>query len=124
MNYTFLIATVGAIAVILAIAAFSKFELADENYDRLAYLVQRWSYIVVFVGLVAKTFNMPYGIETTTLVAGIGALMAGLMNISTENWKLSQPQITFNSDSFLEMMDGDFGEVEDEDSHGMSEEEE
>lgn len=105
MNYTFLIATVGVIAVILGIAAFSKFELADENYDRLAYLVQRWSYIVVFVGLIAKTFNMPYGVETTTLVAGIGALMAGLMNISTSNWKLNQPQITFNKDSFVEMMD-------------------
>ncbi len=123
MNYTFLIATVGAIAVILGIAAFSKFELADENYDRLAYLVQRWSYIVVFVGLIAKTFNMPYGVETTTLVAGIGALMAGLMNISTENWKLSQPQITFNRDSFLEMMDGDFEEAEDEETTELSEEE-
>lgn len=118
MNYIFLISTVLVIAVILGIAAFSKLELTDKNYDRLAYLVQRWSYIIVFVGLVAKTFNMPYGIETTTLVAGIGALMAGLMDISTENWKLSQPQITFNKDSLEDMLEDAY-----ETKAGMSEEE-
>ena len=118
MNYIFLISTVLVIAAVLGIAAFSKFELANKNYDRLAYLVQRWSYIVVFVGLVAKTFNMPYGIETTTLVAGIGALMAGLMDISTSNWKLSQPQITVNNDSLDDMLEDAY-----ETKVGMPEEE-
>lgn len=105
MNYIFLISTILVIAIILGIAAFSKLELTDKNYDRLAYLVHRWSYIIAFVGLVAKTFNMPYGIETTTIVAGIGVLMAGLMDISTSNWKLSQPQITFNKEPLEEMLE-------------------
>lgn len=104
MNYLFLIAVIAIVAVTLGIAAFTNLELDDAHYDRLKWLTIRWSYIVTFVGLIAKTFSMPYGVETVTVVAGIGALMAGLMGISTNNWKLTQPQNSFNADSFDEML--------------------
>lgn len=113
MNYIFLIAVIGIIAVVLGIAMFTNLELDDKHYDRLKWLVKRWHYITVFVGLIAKTFNIPYGVETVTIVAGFGALMAGMMNISTSNWKLSQPQITYNEDEFNEMMDSEVNEDED-----------
>lgn len=86
MNYLFLVIVLAVIVAILAIASFGEFELDSEHYDRLKWLVIRWSYIVVFIGLVAKTFNVPYGTETVTIVAGIGALLAGLMNISSKNF--------------------------------------
>ena len=105
MNYIFLIAVIGVIAVVLGIAMFTNFELDDKHYDRLKWLVERWHYITVFIGLIVKTFNIAYGVETVTIVAGFGALIAGLLGISTSNWKLDQPQITFNDESLTEMMD-------------------
>lgn len=117
MNYIFLIAVIVIVAAVLGVAMFTNFSLDDEHYDRLKWLVEKWHYITVFVGLIAKTFNIPFGVETVTIVAGFGALMAGMMNISTSNWKLDQPQITFNEDSFEEMME-DYNEKE----NSMSEE--
>lgn len=84
MNYLFLIIVLAVIVVILAVASFTNFELDSEHYDRLKWLVIRWSYIVVFIGVIAKTFNIPYGTETVTVVAAIGAMFAGLMNISSK----------------------------------------
>lgn len=87
MNYIFLVSVIAVIAAVLGIAAFSNLQLDDLHYDRLKYIVRRWSYITVFVGLLAKTFEIPHGVETVTVVAGIGALLAGLMDISTSNWQ-------------------------------------
>lgn len=84
MNYLFLIIVLAVIVAILAVASFTNFELDSEHYDRLKWLVIRWSYIVVFIGVIAKTFNIPYGTETVTVVAAIGAMLAGLMNISSK----------------------------------------
>ena len=84
MNYLFLIIVLAVIVAILAVASFSNFELDSEHYDRLKWLVIRWSYIAVFIGVLAKTFNIPYGTETVTVVAAIGAMLAGLMNISSK----------------------------------------
>ena len=84
MNYLFLIIVLAVIVVILAVASFTNFELDSEHYDRLKWLVIRWDYIVVFIGVIVKTFNVSYGVETVVVVAGIGALLAGLMNISSK----------------------------------------
>lgn len=86
MNYLFLIIVLAVIVAILAIASFGNFELDSEHYDRLKWVVIRWSYIVVFIGVIAKTFNIPYGTETVTIVAAIGAMLAGLMNISSKSF--------------------------------------
>ena len=84
MNYLFLIIVLAVIVAILAVASFTNFELDSEHYDRLKWLVIRWDYIVVFIGVIVKTFNVSYGVETVVVVAGIGALLAGLMNISSK----------------------------------------
>lgn len=105
MNYIFLIGTIAIIAAILAIAAFSNFQLDDEHYDRVKWIVRHWAYIVTFVGLLAKTFNLPYGVETVTVVAGIGALLAGLMDISTLNYHTNGVQTKFNNDSLEDMVE-------------------
>ena len=86
MSYLFLIITVIAIIAALTIAAFTNFELDDMHYDRVKWIVIRGHYIVVFVGMLVETFKFPYGAETVTLVAGIFALLAGLLGISKSNY--------------------------------------
>lgn len=86
MNYAFLITVIAVILIILAIASFTNFELDSTHYDRLKWVVTRWDYLVVFIALIVKTFEVPYGIETVALVAGIGACLAGLMNISNKSF--------------------------------------
>jgi hypothetical protein len=83
MNYLFLIIVLAVVLAVIAIAAFTNFELDNEHYDRLKWVVIRWSYISVFVGVIAKTFDIPYGVETVTIVAAIGAMLAGLLGVST-----------------------------------------
>ena len=86
MNYLFLIIVVGTVALILAIAAFTSFSLDNAGYDRLKWLAMKWHYITAFVALLVKLFSFPYGMETVMIVAGIGALMAGLLGVSTSNY--------------------------------------
>ena len=33
-----------------------------------------------------KAFNMPYGVETVTIVGAIGALLGGLLDVSTKEY--------------------------------------
>lgn len=87
MNYIFLTAVIVIVLAVLGIAMFTNFSLDDEHYDRLKWVVIRWSYLVTFIGLIAKTFNIPYGMETVTIVAGIGAMLAGLLGISNKAWE-------------------------------------
>ena len=86
MNYIFPIAVFATIAIVLAIASFTNFELDNHHYDRLKWVVIRWSYFTTFIGLIVKTFNVPYGTETVILVAGLGAALAGFLGISKKNW--------------------------------------
>ncbi len=108
MNYLFLIITISAVVAVLAIAGFTNFRLTDEGYDRLKWLTIRWSSIVTFLGLLVKTFNFPYGIETVTVVAGIGALMAGLLGVSIKNYDkvikmyVEEPEDSFNDHYYTE----------------------
>lgn len=86
MNYIFPIAVFATIAIVLGVASFTNFELDNYHYDRLKWVVVRWSYLVVFIGLIVKMFDIPYGTETVTLVAGLGAMLAGFLGISKSNW--------------------------------------
>ena len=104
MNYLFLIIVLAVIAVALLIAGFTKFRLTNEGFDRLKWLVVRWSYIVVFLGLIAKTLNMPYGTETVTIVAGVGAMLAGLLGISNTNYVGEKKTKMFNEDLLKDML--------------------
>ncbi len=75
-----------AVIAVLAIASFTSFELNNYHYDRLKWVVIRWSYLVTFIALLVKTFDIAYGVVTVTIVAGFGAMLAGLMGISHKNW--------------------------------------
>lgn len=112
MTYLFLIIVVAVAIAVLGVAAFTNFELDDAHYDRLKWIVIKWSALVTFVGLIAKTFDIPYGMEAVTVLAGIGALMAGLLGISISNWKLDQPQITFNEDTIEDMLEVDYEDTD------------
>ena len=90
MKYTFLISVIAAVAAVLTIAMFTNFRLDDEHYDRLKWVVIRWSYLVTFIGLIVKTFAVPYGMETVILVGGIGAMLAGLLGISNQAYENMQ----------------------------------
>lgn len=104
MKYLFLIVTIAVVLGVLLIATFSKFKLTDEQYDRLKAVVIRWQYLVVFIALIVKTFDVPYGIETVTIVSGFGAMLAGLMGISNVNYTGEKITNMFNEDLLKDML--------------------
>ena len=104
MNYLFLIVTLAIVVAILCIAAFGKFKLTNDGYDRLKAVVIKWSYLVVFIGLIVKTFDIPYGVETVTIVAGIGAMFAGLLGISNVNFTGEKITEVYNADLLKDML--------------------
>lgn len=129
MNYLFLIVTLAVIAVVLFIAAFTKFELSDEGYDRLKSVVQKWDYMVVFLAVIIKTFSISYGFETVTIVAGLGAMLAGLLGIANTNYKGQKITQALNQDLLKDMLGFDedlhlMGELETEDIEDIEEIEE
>lgn len=104
MNYLFFIVVIGVVLAVLGIAMFSKFKLDNEQYDRLKWVVIRWSYLVTFIALIVKTFDVQYGIETVTIVAGIGAMLAGLLGISNKEWTGEGLTNMFNEDLLKDMV--------------------
>lgn len=112
MDYTFLIAVVAVVLIVLAIASFTNFGLDDEHYDRLKWVVTKWAYLVTFIGILAKTFEIPYGVETVTVVAGFGAMLAGLLDISNAQYESRQKldDDFFYDEEYID--DGDDGEEE------------
>lgn len=86
MNYLFLITVIIVIIAAFTIAMFTNFNLDDLHYDRLKWVVGKGHYFVVFLGVIVEAFNFPYGTETITVVAGIFALMAGILDVSAKNY--------------------------------------
>ena len=114
MNYLFLIITVALVLAVLGIATFTKFKLDNEQYDRLKWIVVKWQYLVVFIALIVKTFEIAHGVETVTIVAGIGAMLAGLMDISNKQYVDDGVTQMFNEDLLKDMVGYFEGEFEDE----------
>lgn len=104
MKYLFFIITIAVVLGVLLIATFSKFKLTDEQYDRLKAAVIKWQYLVVFIALIVKTFDVQYGIETVTIVSGFGAMLAGLMGISNANYTGERMTNMFNEDLLKDML--------------------
>ena len=104
---TFFIITIGIILAILGIAIFTHFELDDEHYDRLKWVVIRWTYLVTFIGVIVKTFDIAYGVETVTIVAGIGAMLAGLLGISNMGYEERQKIDEVEEEEYIEDEDDD-----------------
>lgn len=86
MKYTFLIVVLAVLFIGLGIAVFAKIRLTNDQYDRLKWIVERWHYITTLLGVVVSVINPEYGEETITLVAAIGAFLAGLIGISSVNY--------------------------------------
>ena len=104
MDYLFLIVTLAVIAVVLFVAAFTKFKLSDEGYDRLKSVVTKWDYIVIFIALIVKTFSVAYGLETVAIVAGLGAMLAGLLGIAKKNYNDDKITNLLNEDLLKDML--------------------
>ena len=111
MNYAFLITVLAIVVIVLAIASFTNFELDSVHYDRLKWVVVKWSYLVVFIGVIVKTFDIAYGTETVTLVAALGAMLAGLLDIS--NREFYKP-IAMDIEGMKYLEDDDEEEIEGE----------
>lgn len=104
-NYIFMISVLVILVLAMLVVTFSNFHLSNEQYDRLKAFVLNWSYLLTFLGVLVATFNFPYGEETLTVVAAIGALMARCLGVSNTN---------FNSGAIVEpedwVEDGDVDE--------------
>lgn len=119
MDYLFLIITLAVIFIVLGIATFSKLTLSNEQYDRLKSVVTKWDYIVIFIALIVKLFNVTYGLETVAVVAGLGAMLAGILGIANKNYHGEKMTRMFNEDLLKDMLGFDedlhiMGEVESE----------
>lgn len=86
MNYIFPITVFAAVAIVLGIAMFTNFELDNNHYDRLKWVVVRWHYFTAFVGVLVNVLDMPYAPQTLTIVVAFGAMLAGFLDISKKNW--------------------------------------
>lgn len=104
MKYAFLMITLIVVVGVLLIATFSNFQLSNEQYDRLKAIVVKWHYLVAFLALIVSTFNVVYGKETVTLVAGLGAMLAGLLGISNTNYEGEKITEVFNADLLKDML--------------------
>ena len=104
MKYAFLMITLIVVVGVLLVATFSNFQLSNEQYDRLKKIVQKWHYLVAFIALIVTTFNVIYGKETVTLVAGLGAMLAGLLGISNTNYEGEKITEVFNADLLKDML--------------------
>lgn len=124
MNYIFLIIVLAVVLAVLAIASFTNFELDNYHYDRLKWVVLRWSYLVVFIGVIVKTFDIACGTETVTIVAGLGAMLAGLLDISHTNYKGEKVTQMFNEDLLKDMLGFEEDILDEVESEGEEESEE
>lgn len=114
-SYVFLIIVLAAVIAILIFATFSHFKLSNEQYDRLKWVSLHWDVFVVFIALIVKLFDVSHGIETVSLVAGIGAALGGLLDISSKNFESDGITEMFNEDLLKEMVGyEEYNEDEDE----------
>lgn len=86
-NYLFLISVITILVLGLMAITFCRFQLNNDQYDRLKYVVMKWPAITAFLGVIVSTFKtIPYGSETVTIVAAIGVLLAEILNVSHKNY--------------------------------------
>ena len=85
-NYIFLLSVLAVLAVAVIGITLYGVKLSNEQYDRLKYIVVRWSGITTLLGVIVATFDFPYGTETVTIVAAVGAFLAYMLGISDKNY--------------------------------------
>lgn len=86
MNYVFLICVLVVLALSVTFVTFHGIKLNNEQYDRLKAIVHNWPAITTLLGVIVATFQIPFGAETITVVAAIGAFMAKCLDVSVANY--------------------------------------
>ena len=120
-KYAFLLITLLALAIAILIASLTSIKLSNEQYDRLKKLVLKWAGIMTFLGVIVSVFNPPFGSETLTLVAGIGAFLAYMLGVSNKNYSggaaMNPEDLTdrISDDYYIVKLDFDFDTNEDGD---------
>ena len=85
-NYIFFISVIVVLAIAVCFITYRGLHLDNDQYDRLKSIVINWSAIVALLAAIVSTFpGIPYGTETITVVAAIGAFLAKCLNVSNKN---------------------------------------
>ena len=85
-KYAFLIGVIVVLGIAITAITLYGIKLNNEQYDRLKGIVIKWSAITTLLGVIVATFRVPYGAETITVVAAIGAFMARCLDVSASNY--------------------------------------
>ena len=85
-KYAFLIGVIVVLGIAISAITLYGVRLNNEQYDRLKGIVIKWSAITTLLGVIVATFQVPYGAETITVVAAIGAFMARCLDVSVANF--------------------------------------
>ena len=86
MKYLFLIVVLAVLAVAVTGVTLYGVRLTNEQYDRLKGIVIKWSGITTLLGVIVATFEVPYGEQTITTVAAIGAFLAYMLGVSDKHY--------------------------------------
>ena len=86
MKYAFLISVLVILAIAVSFITLRGICLDNDQYDRLKKIVIKWSGIVTLLGVIVATFSVPYGEETITIVAAVGAFLAYCLNVSDKSY--------------------------------------
>lgn len=85
-KYAFLVGVIVVLGIAITAITLYGVRLNNEQYDRLKGIVIKWSAITTLLGVIVATFRVPYGAETITVVAAIGAFLARCLDVSVANF--------------------------------------
>lgn len=85
-KYSFLITVFVVLAFAIIGITLRGPQLSNEQYDRLKNIVLKWPGIMTLLGVVVTVFAPPFGEETITLVAAVGAFLAYMLGVSDKKY--------------------------------------
>lgn len=85
-NYSFLITVLVVLVAAIVGITYRGIQLTNEQYDRLKNIVLKWPGILTLLGVIVNVFHPPFGEETITLVAAVGAFLSYMLGISNKNY--------------------------------------
>lgn len=85
-NYSFLITVLVVLAAAVIGVTLRGIRLTNEQYDRLKKIVLKWPGILTLLGVIVNVFHPPFGEETITVVAAIGAFLSYILGVSDKNY--------------------------------------
>lgn len=89
--------------------------LSNRNYDILKYVALiALPAIQVFWLTIGKIWDLAYTVEIGATIGAVALLLGTLLGVSTGNYRAEKEQDTFNQEDFLEMIDYEGDEYENE----------